>query len=400
MNILMVGDYTNDPKLGSTKVYYKLQEEFATLGHRCDLRFAEDLGYLSCPSHLRQALAPCFASQVVSKTFRDGILYDVIDVAGAEGFILGMQKRFGAYSQTALVSRSHGLEHLNYRRMLDDHQAGLLHKPWSRRLWFPAVRLSQVAGAARLADRLIVLNSGDEKFALDHRWKSSNKIDCIPHGISDRLLSEETENPNTMRGAGLLFCGSWTGMKGVHYLVTAISQLVTENAGVPLTILGGGLPEAVIRSSFPGTVQPLLTVLERADESEVIRQYRRHDALVFPSTYEGFGMVLLEAMSQGLPAVSTPVGCAPLLIRDEENGLLVRPRDSEALASAIKRIMTDPETRHRLGKNAKREAQAFTWRRTAMLTLDSYEKARNQRSTATHSGSAKITKNSTLEVLE
>ena len=264
-----------------------------------------------------------------------------------------------------MISRSHGLEHLNYQRMLDDHEAGLLHKPWTRRLWYPAVRLSQVAGAARCADRLIVLNNGDRDFVLRRKWKTAEEIDVIPHGISSRFVTGGDELTGARRGQGLLYCGTWTGMKGVDYLAPAISQLFEEGTRFPLTVLGGHIPPSLIRSAFSPAVQPLLTVLERADEAEVIRHYRRHDALVFCSTYEGFGMVLLEAMSQGLPSVSTPVGCASLLIRDEENGLLVPPRDSAALGRAIKRMMTDPELRKRLGENAEKAAKTLTWHRTA-----------------------------------
>ena len=75
-------------------------------------------------------------------------------------------RRAGGFGQTAVVARSNGLEHLDYQRMLDDHDHGLLHKPWSRRLLYPVVRLSQVAAAARVADRLILLNETDRDFAL------------------------------------------------------------------------------------------------------------------------------------------------------------------------------------------------------------------------------------------
>jgi glycosyltransferase involved in cell wall biosynthesis len=374
MKILMVGDYQNDPRLGSTKVYHKLREEFIALGHTCDVLLDDALGTPRLNTYARQALSPTFAARAVSRAFRRFGQYDVIDVASAEGFILGLQKRLGAYRHTALINRSHGLEHLNYRRMLDDHDAGLLHKPWSRRLWFPAVRLSQVAGAARLADRFIVLNAGDRQYALDQRWKTPEKIDLIAHGISSRFLSVEGE-PSVMRGAGMLFCGSWTGVKGVHYLAAAFSQLADRNTGVPLTVLGGGVSEADIRAAFSPAAQPFLTVIARADETEVIRQYRHHDALVFTSTYEGFGMVLLEAMSQGLPVITTPVGCASLLVQDGENGLLVPSRDAAALAGAIRALSGQDDLRRKLSLQARESAKSFTWQRTALQTVTSYQQA-------------------------
>src|SRR4029077_12234345 len=108
--------------------------------------------------------------------------------ASAEGLWIGVLKKLGGYSDVALIARSNGLEQLNYRRMLDDRDAGLGTKGWTRRVWYPLSRLSQVAMAARLADRLLLLNENDRRYALDHGWKTESEIDVVPHGVSARFL--------------------------------------------------------------------------------------------------------------------------------------------------------------------------------------------------------------------
>jgi glycosyltransferase involved in cell wall biosynthesis len=118
-----------------------------------------------------------------------------------------------------------------------------------------------------------------------------------------------------------------------------------------------------------------VTVLDRVPEDRVIAEYRRHDLLVFPSTYEGFGLVVLEALSQGLPVVATPVGCATMLIRDEENGLIVPPRDGAALAVAIARLVESPAERARMSANAVSAVASLSWRRTAERTVAAYREA-------------------------
>jgi len=110
-------------------------------------------------------------------------------------------------------------------------------------------------------------------------------------------------------------------------------------------------------------------------EDRVVAEYRRHDLLVFPSTYEGFGLVVLEAMSQGLPVIATPVGCVPDLIRDGDNGLVVPARDANALARAVRRLMDAPEERQRIGGNGAVTVSSMTWRRTAEQTIDVYRAA-------------------------
>lgn len=389
MRILLVGDYPRDARLGSTKVLIKLQEEFRGAGHVCDVVLGDDLG--DRPRHrvLRWAWAPLAALSAVARAIRVNGPYDVIDIASAEGLWLGVARRLGALAQTVIVARSNGVEHLNYQRMLGDADAGLTAKPWTRRWYYPAFRLSQVAAAARVADRLILLNDGDRAFVLARGWKPASAIDVVPHGVSARFF--DSASPVSPRGRGILFCGTWDHMKGIAYLVDAFSRLVERRvtiqpsgAPVALTILGGGIPARDVLESFPATARPFVTVLDRASEDAVIAAYRAHDVLAFPSTYEGFGMVLMEAMSQRLPVVTTPMGCASSLIDHDRNGLLVPPRDATALADALAALLADPSRRSALADEAFRRVRGMTWAETARVTLDVYQRAMAARSVLAH----------------
>jgi glycosyltransferase involved in cell wall biosynthesis len=375
MRILLVGDYARDARLGSTKVLVKLQEEFRALGHTCDLILADDLGVYPRNAHLRRAMAPITAFAAVRRAFRTNGVYDVIDVASAEGLWIAVARRAGGFGHTAVVARSNGLEHLDYQRMLDDHDQGLLYKPWSRRLLYPAVRLSQVAAAARAADRLILLNDTDRDFALGRHWKGGEKIDVVPHGVSSDFLADAPPR-NALRGRGILFCGSWTAMKGVSYLASAFSTMVANGLRANLTVLGGGMDDETIRSAFAPHARPFVTIIGRVPEGEVMAAYRTHDVLVLPSTYEGFGMVVIEAMSQRLPVVATPVGCARSLIVNERSGLLVPARDPAALGAALTRVLREVGLGQRLAEAAFDVVRDMTWTRTARTTLGVYEKAR------------------------
>jgi glycosyltransferase involved in cell wall biosynthesis len=375
MRILLVGDYPRDARLGSTKVLLKLQEEFRGLGHTCDVLLADDLGALPRHRALRWAIAPATALAAVRRAFRARGPYDIVDVASAEGLWVSVLRRAGLFNGAAVVARSNGLEHLDYRRMLDDHRHGLLEKPWTRRIVFPALRLSQVAAAARTADRLILLNEVDREFALARGWKNRAHIDVVPHGIS-RVFLADAPPPDAGRGKGILFCGSWADVKGTPYLTRAFSDLIAAGIRTNLTILGGGIAEDAIRSAFTAETRPHLTVQARVSESEVMTAYRSHDVLVAPSTYEGFGMVVIEAMSQRLPVVTTPVGCARALVTDDRTGLIVPPRDAGALASALRRAIGDAALRRRLADSAFDAVRHMTWTQTALATIAAYERAR------------------------
>jgi glycosyltransferase involved in cell wall biosynthesis len=372
LRILMVGDYADDPRLGSAKVAHKLREELCRLGHHCDALFADEIGTRPSGRQVRQLVAPVLAARAIGRAVSAGS-YDVVDAASAEGLWFGLQRRLGARQRTAYVCRSNGLEHLNYRRMLDDSRAGLSRKPWTKRIWYPASRLSQISAAARLADRLLLLNETDRQFAISRGWQPPDRIDVVPHGVSDRFLRRS--GPEIARGGGALFCGSWDDMKGVSYLIGAFQLLAESGRPVRLTILGPGVPSRDVLAAFPDGVRPYVTVIERVPEERVITEFRRHDLLVFPSTYEGFGLVVLEAMSQGLPVVATPVGCVPQLVRDGESGIVIPPRDSTAVAAAVARLMESGDERARLGANAAAAVSSMTWRRTAERTLEVYRKA-------------------------
>jgi glycosyltransferase involved in cell wall biosynthesis len=376
LSILLAGDYPPDPTLGSSKVFYKLEEEFRALGHRCDVLFGDEI---AAPRvrQIGQLVAPWRAADAIVRRM-ERQPYDVIDVASAEGLWIGVGRKFGAYRKTALISRSNGLEHLNYRRMVDDHHAGLTRKGWTRRIWYPLTRLSQVQAAARLADRLLLLNEADRQYALDHGWKQAADIDVVPHGVSARLLENDVP-PSPLRGEGLLFCGTWDHMKGIAYLAAAFAQLHARGRALHLTVLGPGVPDHTVLSGFEPHLRPFVRVVQRLPEEQVIQQYRSHAMLLWTSTYEGFGLVLLEAMSQGLPVITTPVGCAPSIASDGENALVVPPRDPAAISQAVERLIDDPGLRIRIARAARLTVAPMTWRATAVRTVEVYRRAMETR---------------------
>jgi glycosyltransferase involved in cell wall biosynthesis len=380
LSILLVGDYPDDPRLGSSKVFHKLREEFERLGHTCDILWSDGIGRRPAARQIRQLVAPWMAGKAIVRQM-DRRKYDVVDAASAEGLFLGLLGAIRPRDRAAFVCRSNGLEHLNYARMIDDHLEGLRRKSWPRRIWYPLSRLTQVAAAARLADALLVINENDRTFALDRGWQPPERVTVVPHGISERFLAAAPP-ADSARGAGLLFCGTWDYVKGTPYLCTAMNRLHALGHRTRLTVLGPGVPAEIVHGAFDEAVRPFVTVIDRAPEDRVMEEYRRHDALIFPSTYEGFGLVLIEAMSQGLPPIATPAGCAASIVHDKENGLLVPYRDADALAAAVTGFLADDAARRRFGAAARAAVAGMTWRATAERTLDVYRIAMAARARA------------------
>lgn len=99
-------------------------------------------------------------------------------------------------------------------------------------------------------------------------------------------------------------------------------------------------------------------------------------AFVFPSFYEGFGLPILEAMSQGTPVVSSDIASIPEIVGDA--GILIDPHDKHALFHALRSIILDQTLRTSLAKKAPLQANKFTWEQTAKETLKVYQQVARQ----------------------
>jgi glycosyltransferase involved in cell wall biosynthesis len=368
LRILLVGDYPADPRLGSPKVLYNLAAGLRACGQDVTILLGPDLGAWPSQRHARDLLSPLLASRAARAAVRSSGPFDVIDGSSAEGLVLALARS----RSTVVIARSHGLEHLNYARMLDDARNGLASRPLHRRLWYPSVRMPLVAWSARLADRLIVLNQRDRAFAARRGWKREDEIDTIAHGLSDAFIDPPATESRT---DDLLFCGSWDRVKGIDYLVRAFTIVVERRRETRLTVLGPGTSASAVLSNFPEHVRGNVVVQDRVSEDEAVRFYRRHKALVMCSTFEGYGMVVPEAMSQKCAVVATPVGAAASLVRDGETGLLVRPRDPEQLSAALLRVIDDARLREGLVTAARTAVARRTWADVARETLAVYQRA-------------------------
>jgi starch synthase len=94
---------------------------------------------------------------------------------------------------------------------------------------------------------------------------------------------------------------------------------------------------------------------------EVLREMQRHDVLVLPSLFEGFGLVILEAMAQGLVVIATPHTAAPDLIDDGVDGFVVPIRSSSAIAEKLEMLLGAPMRLHEMKLSSRRKAETQRW---------------------------------------
>jgi glycosyltransferase involved in cell wall biosynthesis len=116
----------------------------------------------------------------------------------------------------------------------------------------------------------------------------------------------------------------------------------------------------------------------------IVELYAEAELAAVPSLYEGFSLPAVEAMACGVPIVSTTGGALPEVVgRDGDTALLVPPGDASALATAVLRALGDPALRARLGAAGRdRILERFTWRNTALGTVEHYRAVLDERAGA------------------
>ncbi len=179
-----------------------------------------------------------------------------------------------------------------------------------------------------------------------------------------------------VRGPFILYVGRLDARKNIPALVQAFSAL--RSAGVlehRLVLVGpkDHWPEAMEREILTSPYRTEVVRTGVVSEEVLAGLYAAADVFVYPSLYEGFGLPVLEAMASGCPVVAMNAASIPEIVGDA--GLLVSPGDTDSLAAAIRRVVSDKRLRAALIRNGKARARTYRWTETARLTLAAYREA-------------------------
>jgi len=148
-----------------------------------------------------------------------------------------------------------------------------------------------------------------------------------------------TADPDAAR-TGAIFVGRLTRQKGVTYLLDALAILRRQGRTIDLTIVGDG-PERPALKALAMALGLNVTFTGFVAPESVGRHLRDKRVFVLPATDEGLGLVVAEALTQGVPVVATRSGGIPDLLVDPDAGILTPPGDVQALAAAIREVITN-----------------------------------------------------------
>ncbi len=166
-----------------------------------------------------------------------------------------------------------------------------------------------------------------------------------------------------------IFVGSLTQRKGISYLFDAMRLLGPR---VRLTVVGSrpNVACAALDRALAGHRWiPSLT------NAGVLEEMRQHDLLVFPSLFEGFGLVILEALACGLPVIATPHTGAPDVLEDGKDGFIVPIRSSEAIAACFTQLLESPPRLAAMKDAALAKSRRLAWETYRVLLADQVREA-------------------------
>jgi glycosyltransferase involved in cell wall biosynthesis len=227
---------------------------------------------------------------------------------------------------------------------------------------FPEFAASCPPWAARLLDatlrrtnRLIALTHDTEAFLASRT--SRDRVHYLPNFVETELWATERPAARGSSPIEILYVGWLIEAKGVRELLHAMRRIHDAR----LTLIGPAEPVfAETLASDLAALGDRVRVLPARAREELVPLYAAADVFALPTWREGFPNVLLEAMAAGLPLVTTPVGAIPDIVRDGKEALLVPPRDPDALAAALRRLVSDADLRLTMGQRAHERAMTFS----------------------------------------
>lgn len=240
-------------------------------------------------------------------------------------------------------------------------------------------------------DKIITVSHAMQEDLMRHGWPKS-KISVVWNGVDPGRYNPKNCKPEDVEVIRnrygikpdekmILFLGRLTWVKGVTNLVQAMPMVLRDYPNAKLVILGKGEQQNDIieTANRLGISDRVACKFEFVPENERILHYAASDICIFPSTYEPFGIVSLEAMSMAKPIVVGAQGVVGfreqvLSSGPEQNGVHVNGGDPADIAWGLKEVLCDAERARRWGENGrKRVLQIFTWRKAAEQTLQTYE---------------------------
>lgn len=240
--------------------------------------------------------------------------------------------------------------------------------------------------SAQWAEHVLTISEYSKQQIIEHFGLAEEKISVVPLGVDNRwfqsqenIFLDAIKTKYDLPDRYLLSVGTIQPRKNIERVVEAHQKLSAKvRQEVPLVIVGrhGWMCDELIKKLESGCYKDSVIWLRHLPDEELVAVVQMATALVFASLGEGFGLPVLEAFAAGTPVITSNTTSLPEVAGDA--ALLVNPIDVDEISHTMARIIEDNQLVINLQEEGRLRAKAYTWEKTASLTVQSYRKVLNQ----------------------
>ncbi|HIQ32205.1 MAG TPA: glycosyltransferase family 4 protein [Methanothermococcus okinawensis] len=279
------------------------------------------------------------------------------------------------------------------KKLIEKYNIEIIHSHYAFPQGFLGALLSEKYNIPHVltlhgSDVLLLSKHPVGKILFNYALKHCDRIICVSKYLKEQLPREYQDKSEVIYNGvdfsifydeGIdedygLFVGSFVPQKGLYTLIEAVKDIDFK-----FKFIGDGPLFREIREYIERKGIKNIQLLGRKDQMEVAKYIRRCSFLVLPSTSEGLGMTLLEAMASGKCVIGSNVGGIPELIRDNYNGFLFEVNNVEMLKEKIEILVNDRELRRKLGKKGREFSKRFSWEGVAKRLDTIYREVKGDR---------------------
>lgn len=374
LRILHVADVAPDPNSGAAGTCFQEILALRRAGHEVDAIWSDQLSRRIAHYNLRYLLELPWSLRYVVRERMARAKYDVVQISQPHGYLVARDIKVNE-SPAVFVHRSHGFEGRLWRDL----------SAWNS-IYPIARRRSSVIASAWMAKLLEINNRLTAKFASGHIVSASEcaeyivnnygvnpqRIGVIPQGVSDSFRCPAVAL-DWERLKRVLYVGQYAFFKAPMILISSVTEILLRHPDVHFTWVCSSVHHTEILGQFPESVRNRVSLLNSMNQDDLVGVYDSHGIFIFPSFFEGFGKVFLEAMSRGLVVVAADNGGMRDVIVDGSNGIKTRTGDVAGIVTRVDYVLRNIDYARTIASAAICCAQDLTWDRHAEVAGCFYE---------------------------